>query len=184
MLHRPYPILLLAVISWQWRFVWAQCPSGFTRLGSYFVCYQINQNFLTWNLAQTACQALGANLITIISAGEMSAVNTLMASIGTTQYHIGLNDKVTEGTFRWSDGHPVVYANWNSGEPNNINNNEDCVLVLSDGLWNDVNCADTSVNSKSVCAVRIATPSPTAAPSAMPSVHPTHVPSAEPSVSP
>ena len=36
---------------------------------------------------------------------------------------------------------PLVYQNWNSGEPNNRGRGgEDCALMLRDGKWNDDSC--------------------------------------------
>jgi hypothetical protein len=32
--------------------------------------------------------------------------------------------------FIWSDGSPVNFVNWNSGEPNNVNGGENCVEMF------------------------------------------------------
>ena len=37
---------------------------------------------------------------------------------------IGINDIDNEGTFIWADGTEVTYTGWNSGEPNNIGNED------------------------------------------------------------
>ena len=42
---------------------------------------------------------------------------------------IGLNDINSEGNFAWSDGTPVVYSGFKTGEPNNYGGNEDCALI-------------------------------------------------------
>ena len=42
----------------------------------------------------------------------------------------------------WSDGTPLNFTGWDSDEPNNINGNEDCINISSDGTWNDMPCAE------------------------------------------
>ena len=45
--------------------------------------------------------------------------------------------------FVWaSDGKVVTsYTNWHRGEPNHVNNDEDCAEFTADfGAWNDVGC--------------------------------------------
>ena len=45
----------------------------------------------------------------------------------------------------WSDNTTTFYySNWNSGEPNNANNNEYCLSIQrQNGHWNDDNCGDS-----------------------------------------
>uniref|UniRef100_A0A8C4RQH7 C-type lectin domain-containing protein n=1 Tax=Erpetoichthys calabaricus TaxID=27687 RepID=A0A8C4RQH7_ERPCA len=38
------------------------------------------------------------------------------------------------------NGKPVTFTKWKSGEPNNFNGNEDCTIINSEGIWNDINC--------------------------------------------
>ena len=47
-----------------------------------------------------------------------------------------------EGQFVWlSTGRPVnAYTNWKLGEPNNANNNENCLIMSIDGKWSDEQC--------------------------------------------
>ena len=39
--------------------------------------------------------------------------------------------------WRFRDGTPVTWTIWNSGEPNNENENERNVEILANGRWND-----------------------------------------------
>jgi len=48
-----------------------------------------------------------------------------------------------QGSFSWVDGTPTDYFNWEVGEPNDSNNEEDCVEFYEHtGEWNDLNCGN------------------------------------------
>ena len=53
------------------------------------------------------------------------------------EIHTGLNDRVVEDTFTWTDGSPFVYNNFEPGQPNN---DGDCVVFRSSGRWYDRIC--------------------------------------------
>ena len=56
-------------------------------------------------------------------------------------YWIGATDVTVNGTFLWtSDNSTLGFVNWRSGEPNDSNGNEDCLLLCRDKRWNDYNC--------------------------------------------
>lgn len=72
------------------------------------------------------------------------------------QTWIGLSDLLVENQYAWSDGlSPVLYTNWNDGEPNNMGGAEHCVTithnVVSSGRWNDDAC---SRNHSFVCSMK------------------------------
>ncbi|RWS22151.1 macrophage mannose receptor 1-like protein, partial [Leptotrombidium deliense] len=57
--------------------------------------------------------------------------------------------------WEWTDGRPVKYTRWNRGEPNNANNNENCIQFYSNGggysgKWNDYPC---HVSEHGVCEI-------------------------------
>ncbi|CAM9701056.1 unnamed protein product, partial [Heterosigma akashiwo] len=112
------------------------CATG-TEIGG--ACYYYNEDSLGRDDAQTACEALGGMLASIDSSDVDSEVLDLTG--GTTAW-IGLNDESTEGTYVWADGTSVGdYTNWNSGEPNDWGDSEDCVEMTSSGGWNDNSCS-------------------------------------------
>ncbi len=127
--------------------------------------YFLNPNNLDGTTAQTAAQALGANLASINNATENQCLRDWLANNGFSANDyvmIGLNDIDVEGTFVWYDQSPVTYTNWDNGEPNNSGGNEDCVqLRINSGLWNDIPC--NFPNSGSIIKVNLCpqiTPSP------------------------
>ena len=118
-------------------------PSPYTlyyKESSYCQLLYYSQSVLTWVDANTACGTQsGGTLVTVDSA----EINTLVFGLspGGAQMWMGLTDMSSEGNFVWLDGTPYSYSNWNTGEPNNLYN-EDCVHFLpqQNGLWNDLDC--------------------------------------------
>ena len=52
-----------------------------------------------------------------------------------------MNDRNIEAGYTWSDGSPVTFLNWQSGEPNDVNNVENCAeMYLANTRWNDMKC--------------------------------------------
>jgi hypothetical protein len=113
-------------------------------------CYVFFATSMTRDAARSTCAGLGATtrLASIQSVSESAVITSL---IGLNDTLIGGSDEVTEGTFVWDDGSPILLANWNPGEPNNAVGQfeEDCIVVLGSrsGLWNDVPCAPPPVPS-------------------------------------
>ena len=53
----------------------------------------------------------------------------------------GLSDYCNEGHFTWkSDGNAIEYSNWKQSEPNDYQDNEDCVHLNHNSQWNDLRC--------------------------------------------
>ena len=109
--------------------------AGFMYMGSFggskYFCSLANAS---WPNASNSAQANGGYLAEINDAGE----NAFLANILTIQRAwIGLNDAAVEGNFVWSNNNPLSYSNWYPGQPNNQDNYQDYVSMLSNGLWND-----------------------------------------------
>merc|ERR1711907_299980 len=93
----------------------------FTGMEDMFVVSQVKTTILD---ARARCAAWGGELSTPRNEQE----NTFLAD----QYGIILlaaNDIENEGEFVYFDGTPVEYTNWNVREPNNLNDDEDCVIM-------------------------------------------------------
>lgn len=123
----------------------ATCVGGDARMvdadGNCLVVFTTPKTFAS---ATTACAGLpGGHLVKITNAAQ----NTLIANlVAPNDAFIGATDAVTEGTFLWADGTPLVYTHFRLGEPNNGNGNgeEDCLVIEGSKLvpdtWDDRPC--------------------------------------------
>ena len=121
-------------------------PPGFTLLGEFEShAYYVSDELATWLEARDMCTAAGGHLVCIGSAAENDFITALLPPyVGeNTHVWIGFNDIDEEGNWVWVNGEPVVYTNWNAGEPNNIVW-EDYGMIYAipghpwNGKWNDV----------------------------------------------
>jgi SAM-dependent methyltransferase len=72
----------------------------------------------TWEEAEAEARALGGHLVAIGDAAEQAFLErTFMAGEDRRKgaiLWIGLSDREHEGAFRWSNGEPLRYVNWNA----------------------------------------------------------------------
>lgn len=110
-----------------------------TRSGKVFIFYPAD--YLTWQDARNYCRRQSGDLASISNSQELQAIYTGFTSLDNAW--IGLNDNSVEGQFRWADGDTSSYRSFASGQPDDSRGAEDCVTMLSSGLWNDVPCGVT-----------------------------------------
>jgi hypothetical protein len=96
---------------------------------------------MTWQAARAACQQRYADLLVLEQLDEHDLLLQQLDVPGGVRWWIGLHDLDLEGAHTWVDGAPLVKmtANWDSGQPDNANN-EDCVELQVEGQWNDLRC--------------------------------------------
>ena len=112
------------------------CVSGFSFFGG--KCYKFFDTVTDWDSARYQCQCQGNyDLASITSEAENDFVKSL---IGSNEVWIGLNDKQTQETYVWSDGTAFSYTSWDTNQPGNTNQKQDCVAMRASGKWDDLIC--------------------------------------------
>ncbi|MBZ3881532.1 C-type lectin domain family 4 member G [Sciurus carolinensis] len=104
-------------------------------------CYYFSEPPGTWEKSQHLCAKLGAHLVIIGGLEEQGFLNQHTRGLG---YWLGLRAVRRFGrvqSYKWVDGVSLSFSYWNTGEPNDSKKQEDCVMMLHSGLWNDAPCS-------------------------------------------
>ncbi|XP_019750261.1 galactose-specific lectin nattectin-like [Hippocampus comes] len=159
MAFRLHLLLVFCGISGLFTRTWALplsrdyfCPPGWTRLNSRCLLFQNER--LQFILAETVCNVLGGNLVSIHNALENEVVRHLiLEETGTfTPTWIGLHDKIEDGDFVWTDGSPFDFEDWANNRPR-VDTNDDCAEINFQGqFWSDAGC---NGRRRFVCAKKL-----------------------------
>ncbi|XP_038629989.1 C-type lectin domain family 4 member E-like [Scyliorhinus canicula] len=118
------------------------CPRGWKAHNQ--KCYNFSADKRNWNTAKHQCESQNSHLIIINTPEEENSIVEFIKA-KKEDYWIGVTDGAEEGKWKWVDGSTASYLNWQKDQPDNSQNNEDCVTIsedIRDGTfgWNDDNC--------------------------------------------
>lgn len=130
----------------------SECDQGWKSFNS--KCYKMFEEEKSWDEAKTSCEGTGAHLVKIESADEniflLNSFLQLLPNDNNREAWTGLSDKKEEGDFVWTDGATPEYTNWAAEQPNDEDDEQDCVEIVNGvfwpgglpqiGLWNDFQC--------------------------------------------
>ena len=108
--------------------------------------YLFSSEVGSWEEGRALCAREGGRLVEITSEDENNAIGDFIATVPALQdlqFWIGLSDQYQENDWRWEGSNLTAtetFTNWNTGEPNNQDNNEHCAERGIDGKWNDDVC--------------------------------------------
>ncbi|XP_021059768.1 mannose-binding protein A [Mus pahari] len=103
-----------------------------------------NHEKMPFSKVKSLCTELQGTVAIPRNAEENKAIQEVATGIA----FLGITDEVTEGQFMYVTGGRLTYSNWKKDEPNNHGSGEDCVIILDNGLWNDISC---QASFKAVC---------------------------------
>ncbi|XP_007963304.3 secretory phospholipase A2 receptor isoform X1 [Chlorocebus sabaeus] len=105
-----------------------------------------------WSNFGFVCSWLHSDLLTIHSAHEQEFIHSKIKALSKygASWWIGLQEERANDEFRWRDGTPVIYQNWDTGRERTVNNqSQRCGFISSiTGLWGSEEC---SVSMPSIC---------------------------------
>ncbi|XP_060593245.1 perlucin-like protein [Ruditapes philippinarum] len=137
------PLIIFVLLAVGYGWVECACPHGWILHGK--SCYHFSHDTEEWIGALAVCRELGGQLVEIEDAAEDNFIIS-EARRRQNSYWIGLSDIQEEGTWVWMNSKiPLVpgdYTNWESGQPDNDDDDENCVNLEENFnmLWNDLAC--------------------------------------------
>lgn len=112
--------------------------------------YQYFEGGISWYDAKARCEEKGGHLLVISSRNEQEYINEYVTSLRErgylTKQNIWLGATIENHVIDWVVDEGRKFTNWAQGEPNNVYNMQDCVMMYTTlsvngklGYWNDEN---------------------------------------------
>lgn len=115
-------------------------------LNAYFV---VCSDPMEWGAANSNCINHGYDALASVLSADENDFLIHLSTMGTGSLWIGLNDRMTDGSWVWEDGSLTSYLNWAPSEPNG-GTGENCLEFIGDNAsfanptkWNDALCTMT-----------------------------------------
>lgn len=122
-------MLVLALVPAAALAAGAEIPDDAVSFNGHF--YKRYESSKTWQDAQAYCESMGGHLVTITSQEEQAFLEDYLADAG-GKYMIGLHRSIDDlGT--WVTGEALVYTNWGTNEPDNLNGNQPVGVLVPRG---------------------------------------------------
>ncbi|XP_049579883.1 snaclec botrocetin subunit alpha [Syngnathus scovelli] len=126
---------------WKEKIVINNCPKGWTQFNC--ECYIFQAEGREFLDAESVCQVLGGNLVSIETALENIFVQGLIPE-GVTSAWIGYNDQDGGGDYEWTDGTTPPFLNFDPPPSTSPLTSGECTVINEDdGVWMTVPCTDT-----------------------------------------
>lgn len=113
----------------------------FTKIGySGNSTYYVYNGFASFNEAVSICKANNLTMLTINNKEENNYICQMISQLDNSyMYWLGLSDKDSEGTWKWVNGDPITYTNWERGQPDNYYAVEHFAHIRNNSCgWNDI----------------------------------------------
>jgi len=121
-------------------------------------CYFWSDHIETWDWAEQFCLKKGAHLASVTSnSTNQYILRGIMKRNINENMWIGGTDKDEEGVWKWADGSPWEFTDWQTGRPGRPNERQNCLHydAFVDFKWYDYRCYDRSYKflcSQKVCS--------------------------------
>ncbi|XP_033635552.1 perlucin-like protein [Asterias rubens] len=106
----------------------SSCPESWHYWGN--SCYRVTEKTFTWADAKDECRNLGG-VLGVPSSDQENEFTVQLIPLDQAVW-LDCNDQDVEGRWKCREGNvEVAYRNWFSGEPNNLDGDEDCAVLTN-----------------------------------------------------
>lgn len=126
------------------------CGWGWTENPVSGECYRLELQELSFDDARHYCMELShyegqskPDLVSLTTAQEQDFVDDMVKEQHLSQSTLFIGLMNNQDGHRWLDGTPVLFFNWNDGEPSGGYPREECgEMYVDSGKWNDAFCSE------------------------------------------